>query len=398
MKSIELLQVDIPISDVNLLCVNSYVEKNYVQARRYSEVIIKNLYKEEFLHNKIQYYFNYAFINKIFVSVSISIKYFMLVECLATKNIPENCTKDSAFLSGTVFNVPISLDELLTVTKFIIGELYFRQKKYTVAKKFLELYNLDDNRLIINKYYKCNPLGTLINYYEDTNDIDNMIKYCVTYNNKFALLSKLETTENNNNFIKKILQYFDKTNYDLLFVEKFVVNDNIDLFYIVDKLIDYEDYQMMKNIIIKHIDKCDSRGKIFMYYYILKYTFHRENKIYCTHSFDLCDELSDREKEDIKSIFDIIIDIYNVDYFDCTEIKYKRYLTKDNLNTLNIKIYDYLKYKKIFESIEGDFIKEQCLICYSDDYSITLGCHFTHKICVECFEKINSCPFCRDII
>lgn len=76
MNHLNISEIDISVRDINLLVVNAFNKKNYALAFKYSKNVIKNINNESLVLNKIQYYFNYAFLNKILKFDSI--KYFLL--------------------------------------------------------------------------------------------------------------------------------------------------------------------------------------------------------------------------------------------------------------------------------------------------------------------------------
>lgn len=50
--------------------------------------------------------------------------------------------------------------------------------------------------------------------------------------------------------------------------------------------------------------------------------------------------------------------------------------------------------KYIYSNLE----KDDCPICMNNQQMITLSCHHTHKVCVCCYQFMNSCPLCRQNI
>ena len=54
---------------------------------------------------------------------------------------------------------------------------------------------------------------------------------------------------------------------------------------------------------------------------------------------------------------------------------------------------------EIMESIKFLFLEtilDDCNICYHENLTLKiLPCHNTHRVCEECFSKIDKCPYCR---
>ena len=89
----------------------------------------------------------------------------------------------------------------------------------------------------------------------------------------------------------------------------------------------------------------------------------------------------------------IIINIYD---YNLEDIKYPEYLSKQNLDLINNEYCKFLHLKNMFKK---ETSKDKCIICFDDDNEIIiLNCHNTHVICYRCYNKINSCPMCREII
>lgn len=104
----------------------------------------------------------------------------------------------------------------------------------------------------------------------------------------------------------------------------------------------------------------------------------------------------DKEKY-LKIINDYITANFNLE----DALIFYDYLSKNNLNKLNKKIINYYEVdnlgvnsKCILNSIlDGE---DECCICLEINIKLNLKCK--HKICIDCYKKINKCPFCRDII
>ena len=302
----------------------------------------------------------------------------------------------NTFLFDTVLNKPILFKDLLLINNFLIGESYFNNNKNILALKFFETYNL--NREIFEKYYPESG-AVILNYYEHIRDNDNFIRECIITKNTFRFSKYIENIKDNikkNNFIKNIFEYISYDDYDSNYIDKYIINDFTDLFYIIDILIEFNDPYKLKNIILKHIEIYNDNIKIFLYYYLIKYTHSSDSRIYCKIAIELYENINNQEeKNKLKTIFNFIINIYNSTYFDIGDIRYRKYLTKDNINYINYKLYDYYKLKSIYKNNE---LIENCTICENENYILSLGCHESHKVCFECFEKIDNCPFCRDTI
>lgn len=389
MNHLNISEIDISIRDINLLAINAFNKKNYTNALKYSKNIIKNINKEQIVLNKIQYYFNYAYINKM-------LKYNYINYLILLKNLKSINSFSNTLLFETIFNKPILLKDLLLINTFLIGESYFYSKKNIPLFKYFEVYTL--NRKIFEKYYPESKI-IILDYYEYINDTDNFITECIITKNTDRLIIHINNLNNiiqKNNFIKNIFDYITYDDYDSIYIDKFIISDFLDLFYIIDRLIEFNDPYKLKNVILKYIDIYNNTIQIFLYYYLIKYTHTHNNRNYCKIFIELYENINnEEEKNKLKSIFDFIIDIYNTTYFDIEDIKYRKYLTKDNINYINYKLYDYYKLKSIFKNSE---VFENCTICENENYILSLGCHETHKVCYECFEKIDNCPFCRDTL
>ena len=89
----------------------------------------------------------------------------------------------------------------------------------------------------------------------------------------------------------------------------------------------------------------------------------------------------------------IIIYIYD---YNLEDIKYPEHLNKYNLDLINNEYCKFLHLKNMFKK---KTLKDKCIICFDDENEIIiLNCHDTHIICYKCYNKINSCPLCRNII
>jgi hypothetical protein len=71
-----------------------------------------------------------------------------------------------------------------------------------------------------------------------------------------------------------------------------------------------------------------------------------------------------------------------------------------NQNVMDIAVinknYEIVKFltKYIYSNLE----KDDCPICRNNQQMITLSCYHTHKVCVCCYQFMNSCPLCRQNI
>ncbi len=380
----------IPIRDINLLCVNAYINKNYMQALKYAEILMRNINSDNSLISNIQYYFNHAFVNKMFVGCD-ALKNFIFIDGLAATSFSFN-----DILFDSIFSSPIILKDLLIINRFIIGELYLMQNEQDLAKKYLKLYEL--HATAINKYYPRSK-DIMLKYYEYVNDEPGFIKHCVKTRDCVALLNKIDLinstkgVEDKNTFIKNVLELTNIENYESAIINKYSIDSFAGLLFIINKLIFFNDYYFLRDIILKYLDAYSGKDKITLIYYLLEYTYSNIDKPYCMMAFDIHDTLTDSDKEEINTKFQFIVTMYNDYYFNIDDIKYKKFLTKDNKSCINHKLYDYCKLKKIFEN---HIVKDKCNICYNDEYIIILGCHDTHIVCIDCFEKIKKCPYCRD--
>lgn len=389
MNNINISEIDISVRDINLLAVNAFIKKKYEHALKYTKNVIKNINNENLILNKIQYYFNYAYINKI-------LKYEYTTYLILIKNLKSVNSFLNTFLFDTIFNKPILLKDLLLINNFLIGESYFNNKNYKFALKYLETYTT--NREIFEKYYPKSK-AIILDYYEHISDNDNFIRECIITKNTSRLLKYIENISDvikKNNFIKNIFEYITYEEYDSHYINMFIVNKLTNIFYIINILIEFNDPHKLKNIILKHIELYNDNIKILLYYYLVKYTYSYDNEKYCKLVIDLYENINDQEEKNrLKNIFNFVVDIYNTSYFNIRDIKYRKYLTKDNINYINYKLYDYYKLKSIFKNNE---LFENCIICENENFMLSLGCHESHKVCYECFEKIDNCPFCRNSI
>ncbi len=394
MNQLKLSEVDISVRDINLLCINAFKNNNFYTAVKYSNYVINNIDKETNEYNRIEYYFNNAFINN-FLKSNNSIKYYILL-----KNLKMNHIDKKILLYDTVLNKDITVEDLLLLTNFLIVEVYIKYDIILLVKKYFDNFILSKNIDILEKYYPKSR-KIILDYYTKINDNNKFIDLCILKNDRIELLNKLNSItdlDQRNNFIKTILKKSNKENYDFSIINYFTVNDEIDLFFIIDYLIKFDDIFLLKNIIIKNFDLCNNLNKFLLCYYLLKFTTISDNNKYCHIAFNIYNELNDNDKEKIKNMYLYIKNIYNTTYFDIYDeqnLKYKEHLTKNNINYYNYKIHEYYKLKNIFENINDI---ENCDICYTDNHVLSLGCHSSHKVCIGCFEKLTKCPYCRDSI
>ena len=104
--------------------------------------------------------------------------------------------------------------------------------------------------------------------------------------------------------------------------------------------------------------------------------------------------MSENDKNNMKKYIDEQIIMFNnmitksnIKQFLC----YKEYFNDKNRIILNDLIYEYYILKNI---LKLDNV-ETCYICNINKEIIELSCSDKHKVCYECYGKLDKCPYCR---
>ena len=103
--------------------------------------------------------------------------------------------------------------------------------------------------------------------------------------------------------------------------------------------------------------------------------------------------IKDGSKEAIVQSNVYLLDNRDIDYlFKCYDyLSVTNRQRVANLLSLYTEIHDSLKKHALLDT---DITKqEECNICNETKYMVKLDCD--HIICVDCFNKISVCPFCR---
>jgi len=274
-----------------------------------------------------------------------------------------------------------------------LGSLYFDDKKYEEATKYLEIGiskgSISSLNIMANLYYNTNMkdkaleylklareranLGVIIYnfgvYYSNIN-IDESIKYykeCMENDNVYAtksiimlaniyknkgdqlLMEQYSKVAANRGYIESIRclakYYFQNTNYE-------------DMKIYVDMGIDQNDVQCY-DIIIKYYFVADIE-KMLQYY---KMAFVKKINV---------------DKFRLNQYFVQNNDLDNMKFFE------------DYLNTDNKKV---LSKILLLSSSNREKLDEQCNICVISDVVFKTNC--CHYLCVFCYSKLFKCPYCR---
>jgi tetratricopeptide (TPR) repeat protein len=283
--------------------------------------------------------------------------------------------------------------------KTILAKIYYKQNKYELAET---IYKELDNNYLLGMLYKEqnkvdlaieNLIKAQINEYDNDNDTYKIIGDL--YFDKKDIINAKE-------YYYKYISKSYKTTYN-----KDIINDILNKLDIIDNDDSEFIYFMMKFLMI--IDKTYMK---FYKYYDSKYNkltntdkIKIHNKIlttinpvyideYIVKSLSIFNEMSENDKNNMKKYIDEQIVMFNnmitknnIKQFLC----YKEYFNDNNKIILNNLIYECYVLKSI---LKLDNV-ETCYICNINKEIIELNCSDKHKVCYECYGKLNKCPYCR---
>ena len=293
------------------------------------------------------------------------------------------------------------------IRDLLISYCYIKLKIYEEA---LEYLNKIKNRQFYNIY--CIVIDFIILCYNQNKDryYNELINLYIEYNsehysdkyleNILNLLKKYKTQQDINTYIKNNILNNDfeyLSNCDII-DKYFIPESDDDIISISDKYF----YSNNKDKLINLLDKLTNQNKLtnlHILHNIIKLISH--DLKYSIQFFDIYDKISDTDKQHINQKFESVKKNFNFQIL-CknnllySEIKYKKYYDKKNLDLINNRLSEYLFLSELFKNYK--IIIDKCIVCYDELQIIRLNCHDTHILCNQCYKKVESCPMCRNKI
>ncbi len=406
------IKLDIDINELYDIIYNNYLNKKYDMCIKYYE-------------NTIQYE------NKIDDNISLIIK---ISYCKINKydeaihifHLKENiCNQKYDINFYNVFN--IKPDTNYTNNIDFMDDYIDFMDDYINGYAYKNINNIDDSITYFESCFYKIQKNVLINLLKNISDHlielyeNNVDKYFYElkelYQNNnlhkkyIELLKTKKMYIDMNNYIKQIIDdelnfiFSDNNDTDIdYFLDNYVINDESDILYLLDKYKNFGKVNKIKDLINKtETINNDNNNKINPEIYInILYEYIRLDDTsrikYCGIIFDLIEKIENKSDK-INNILNDIIEYYNNELYYTNrlgKIKYKKYLNRRNLDNINNNYSIYLNLYKYFDN--NNIEQNECVICLDIKDSIKLNCHDKHIVCPQCYKRIDKCPMCRDVI
>lgn len=283
------------------------------------------------------------------------------------------------------------------------SDFYNKTKNNAKKLNLLNFVSHIDKKLI--KIYESN----IDKYFNELIDLYKLFKL---HKKVIYMYEKKNMINDINNYIRIILDDIyvfmqDESDTDY-YIDKITIINEMDITFLLKIYKDLEESEKFKvtkltELLNTSIEKNFSIAlQLNILYDMIHLTYNKEKLKYCELFFEKYENIINNlnNNENLNIIKNYVINIYNIELSYSTRLgnkKYEKYLNRKNKDIINNNYAIYLNLYKYFDI--NNIKKDNCVICLKENIEIiTLNCHNTHILCYKCYQNIDTCPLCRDII